>query len=224
MRRHPVSALLGGSITTVAAVWRQVLLGFVLGVIVYGAAGYVLGRSADVHLVTDAEPVRCAGTEIERIVDDVDDPQSPVTERIRLQPGLECQLRFWVANDGDDTVRVDRVVFPLLGTSAGSGLEAVNLTPWRGDGASWYGPTPPTDPEAGYAVDTSGLDAIWEVDDEIAPRTSLYYEVHVTFDPDDCQSEGGTFTFGGPRIFVDDAPIVDSGLRISVGGTEFTNC
>ncbi len=111
-----VVALLAGSFAT----WRAVTVSALDGV----------------TIEYDSRPVECSGTE----VGDTDAAQlSYFAPVVVLDEGMECVLRFHVANDGWATVQVDSVTLAMLGSDNVLGLEAHFVNPNGPDGVDVEG-------------------------------------------------------------------------------------
>lgn len=98
------------------------------GILTVVALGWLLlgdRTSVDVSVVFDAQPVRCDGTTI-RLDEQEDGFRQHVVE---LRPEMDCRLRFFVANNGSDSITIERIEFPFLGPDAGSGAIARALNP-----------------------------------------------------------------------------------------------
>jgi len=176
-------------------------------VLAVAAIGWLLlgdRTSVDVTVVFDAQPVRCDGTTI-RLDEQDDGFRQHIVE---LRPEMDCRLRFFVANNGSDSITVERIEFPFLGPDAGSGALAHALNPT-------YNSADPVAP---------ALDAGWIVNDVVEAQQRIFYEAFVVHDPNDCQS-AGVLSFDFPVVTLADGTALDEPPRVvGFAGVGFNDC
>jgi hypothetical protein len=127
----------------------------------------------------------CEGTSVENTLVSQADGSELAIPVAAIEPGMRCQFTFWVSNQGSQTVRLDRIVFPVLGPSGGAAVEAIELAPLGG-------PTP------SETIDTyagSPVDAIFDVELDLAAGSAMDFSLVIVHRPSGCTPGGGTISF-----------------------------
>lgn len=166
--------------------WR--FIGIVLVLI---AGAFVVWRSAQigsgVRVFSDGEPWDCVDSEVTLWPYDLgmSDYQVPV---VPASADLDCELRFFVANDSGARVVLEQVRFAVLGPNAGAAAVATRLDSVTGTVLD--GPVP------------GEIDAVWNVDEVLEPGVAYPHRAKLAFRPDGCLSQGGAMWAPWPVIEV----------------------
>lgn len=116
--------------------------------------------------VTWTGPIDCEGTTVEDLASDNSEDALQI---VRLRAGMRCVLPFRVTNDSRFTVDVTRIRIPYVGPAAAA---AVHVPRLDGD----------------EPIRAKALDAVFGVDERLAPGRSHEWEIVFLYRPGGCSS------------------------------------
>jgi hypothetical protein len=155
------------------------------------SVGLLAGRAAlaahdrsQVRVVTDEDVLACEGTTVENRPVAQADGTELSTPVAAIDDGMRCTYTFFVSNRGGEPMRIERVVFPVLGPDGGAAVEAIAL-----DGEEPQ-PTETIDGVAGTPVD-----AIFDLDRSLPAHEAVQLQMTIVYRADGCTSGGATISF-----------------------------
>lgn len=166
---------------------RRLLIVAAMTVVIAGLVAmvgwrFVAADARDDVTVAWTGPVTCTGT---KVVEWTPEPGAGTFPVVRLREGMRCVLPVSVANGGRLAVDVTRVRLPYMGPGGGAAVQVPRL--------------------AGQApIRPASVDAVFGLDERLAPGERLDLEIVFRFRPDGCDSPGATMWLAGqmPQVRV----------------------
>jgi hypothetical protein len=129
----------------------------------------------------------------------------------RLVPGMRCQISYKVTNSAPLTAHLETATFHLLGPQTGLALRAVN-----------------PDPHVGQAATADGVDAVYNLDRDLATGETATFRIETVFNPRGCNGLHNTVTFTtAPEVevsFLNVSGTRTGDVKLAFVGTKASDC
>lgn len=191
----------------------------VLGVVLL-VSYFWLPRSSVVHgveVLTDAEVMRCTGTDVETVTDTAPGVNGFSVDIADIRPDMDCRLRFLIDNTTSHDVQLTRIAFPIYRGQGGPGVVVTGLNPSGLSGSS--------------SRPSGDLDTEFVLDDRLTAGERRSFEAVLEFQESGCSSPGSTISIPPgrwPTVTVRfhhmDLDLDPATEAFGFSGTEFTDC